>query len=127
MKNISFHTLTTLFRISLCLFGFLVFGQTKATDFASTELSSEISMDISKEISSQPVYHFIESGEVLPDWDVSKEKDSEEILPEASFVWSEDILDGYDSSFTSGVFTRLFLSHQTPLYDLFCCWKFHLS
>jgi hypothetical protein len=127
MKNISFHTLTTLFRISLCLFGLLVFGQTKATDFASTELSSEISMDISKEISYQPIYHFIESDEVLPDWDVSKEKDSEEVSPEACSISSEVILEVHYFSSTSEVFTRLFLSHQTPLYDLFCCWKHHLS
>lgn len=109
------------------MFELLVFGQTKATDFISTELDSYISTDISKEESSQPNYHFMASGEVLPDWDVSKEKDSEELLPEACFVSSEIILEGYDSSVTSGVFTRLFLSHQTPLYDLFCCWKYHLS
>jgi hypothetical protein len=127
MKNISFLTLTTLFRISICLFGLLVFGQTKATDSSLLELSSEISIEVSKEVSSQPVYHFIELGEVLPDWDVSKEKDSEEILPEASFDSSEVILEGYNTSSASGVFARLFLSHQTPLYDLFCCWKYHLS
>lgn len=123
MKNKSFHTLTTFFRISIILFGLLFFGQEGTTASVNSTLTAELSQS-DYALSD---FQYTEAGDVLPDWDVSKEQEPEEFSSDGRITGENNIHARFyaNNVFSSHVTQEHFF--KTPLYDLFCCWKYHLS
>lgn len=123
MKNGCLHTMTVFFRISIFLLGLLFFGQEGTTASETSKFTTEFSQN-DYALSD---FQYTEAGDVLPDWDISKEQEPEEFSSDGRITDENDIQASFHSNnvFSSHIIRAHFF--KTPLYDLFCCWKYHLG